>query len=150
MEQNNKTYISKIKILEQSWHGWSPDGANIPPKETIIEKKSGSYLLIQKRGEISTLIAGEENQKTENRQLAKYNQKEGFRIFISPKIPDQVDFIPEVKIENLEGKEFPVSVYLPLQNEKLKIEESFELKTNTKDMGVTFTITLLDILLEDN
>ena len=45
-EKEYPLYIAKIKVVEKRWHGWSPEGSKIPPKEDIYEKPSGSRLVI--------------------------------------------------------------------------------------------------------
>jgi len=95
-------------------------------------------------------IWGEENQNVENQIRVDYLQKEGFRIFISWKVHDTVDFTPDVTLEPISGKIFPVSHNLPLKKVTLKVGESFKIKPFSMDAGVTYTVSLLDIYKSEN
>lgn len=138
-------YVAKIKVVEKRWHGWSPEGSTIPPVESLHEKPSESRLIVSKETHKMDSIWNDEDQKVENRLSADYLQKEGFRIFISWKVPTSVNFTPEVTLEPISGSIYPVRPQLPLKNEQLKVGESFEIKSFFMDAGVTYTVTLVDI-----
>ncbi len=145
MKENNSKHKAKIKIVEQRWHGKSKEGSQILPKETVVEKKSGSFLSIQE-SKYKTGFWAEDNQDTENMQNISYKQKEGFRLFISSNSSEQVAFTPEVRMEPIEGSEFPVRWTLPLEKTILNVGDTFEIKPHTMDAGVTYTVTLLEIV----
>lgn len=144
-EKKYPLYVAKIKVIEKRWHGWSPEGSKIPPKEDIYEKPSGSRLIISTYTHKMASIWGEEDRSTESQMRVDYTQKEGFRIFISWKLPDKVYFTPEITLEPISGKVFPVQSDLPLRRKGLKVGESFTIKPFTMDAGVKYEITLLDI-----
>ncbi len=145
MEEKHKKYIAKIKIIEQRWHGWGPEGANIAPKENVFEKESGSLLVISDSTREMVGIWSEKNQNVENMEKVDFRQIEGFRLFISWKNPESVDFNPEVKLNPIKGEFFPVYSKLPLKKEVLKKGESFIIKPFTMDAGVKYEVTVLDI-----
>lgn len=144
-EKEYPLYIAKIKVVEKRWHGWSPEGSKIPPKEDIYEKPSGSRLVISSLTHKMAGVWGEEDQSVESQTRVDYTQKEGFRIFISWKFPDKVSFTPERTLEPISGKVFPVQSDLPLQKTELKVGESFTIEPFTMDAGVKYEITLSDI-----
>jgi len=138
-------YIAKVKVVEKRWHGWSPEGFKIPPKEDTYEKPSGSRLVISSSTHKMAGVWGEENQSVESQTRVDYIQREGFRIFISWKFPDKVSFTPERTLEPVSGKVFPVQSDLPLQKKELKVGEIFTIEPFSMDAGVKYEITLLDI-----
>jgi hypothetical protein len=139
------TYIAKIKVVEKRWHGWSEEGANIPPKESVYEKPSGSRLIISTLTHKMVGVWGEKDQQAENAKRCDYVQKEGFRIFISGKLPNIVNFNPERTLEPVKGEIFPVKNDLPSKKEKLKVGESFKIEPFSMDVGVKYEVSLLDI-----
>ncbi len=138
-------YIAKIKVIEKRWHGWSPEGLKIPPKENTYEKHSGSLLVISSSTHKMAGVWGEEDQSVESQTIVEYIQNEGFRIFISWGLPDKVSFTPERTLKPVSGKVFPVQSHFPLQKKELKVGESFTIEPFTMDAGVKYEITLLDI-----
>lgn len=148
MGKSNPKYSAKIKIVEQRWHGWSPEGASIPPKEKIIAIKSGAFLPVED-SERKMAMWAESDQEAATMKVVDYKQKEGFRLFISGDIPAKVSFTPEFRIKPIIGDEFPVMGFLPLVKKSLLVGETFEIKPDTRDSGVTYTITLLEINKQD-
>jgi hypothetical protein len=144
-EKKYPLYVAKIKVIEKRWHGWSPEGFKILPKENTYEKPSGSRLIISSSTHKMAGVWGEEDQSVESQTRVDYIQKEGFRIFISWKFSDKVSFTPERTLEPISGKAFPVQSDLPLQEKELKVGESFTIEPFTMDAGVKYEITLLDI-----
>jgi len=138
-------YAAKIKVVERRWHGWSPEGSKIPPKEDIIEKISGSRLIISSSTHKMDGIWGGENQNVESMKRVDFLQKEGFRLFISESKPDVVVFTPERTLEPISGDIFPIRNDLPLQPEELKTGETFVIEPRSQDAGVKYEITVLDI-----
>lgn len=138
-------FVAKIKVIEKRWHGWSPEGAKIPPKENEYEKPSGSRLIISSSTHKMAGVWGEDDQSVESQIGVDYIQKEGFRLFISWKFPDKVSFTPERTLEPISGKIFPIQSDLPLQKKELKVGESFTIEPFTMDAGVKYEINLLDI-----
>lgn len=144
-EKKYPVYAAKIKIVEQRWHGWSPEGANIAPVETVVERISGSYLTVARSRHTMSMVWGEESQSTEEIKRCDYEQKEGFRVFI-PRGPNRsVTLTPERTLKPISGEEFPINDDLPLERKSLKTGESMEIKPHSMDMGVRYTITVLDI-----
>lgn len=144
-DTKHPTYLlAKIKVVEKRWHGWSPEGGNISPKESVIEKPSGSFLIISAIKQEMGGVWAEDNQNAATMLRSDYLQKEGFRIFI-PKDEKVVNFTPERTLEPISGKIFPIKNRLPLEKRNLKIGESFTIEPFSMDAGVKYEVSLLDI-----
>lgn len=142
---NTEEYVIEIKIVEERSHGWSAEGAAIPPVERIEKKKSGSYLMIEGSTHNMGGLYSEEDQKAENMIRSDFILKEGFRLFVYSGSPDVVDFTPERRLVPISGEEFPMLKFLPLEVEKLSVGESFKIEPRIMDASVVYTVTLLSI-----
>jgi len=139
MNTNTPNAIAVINVKTKYWTGWTKEQPE--PEEKTYEKLSGSKLILAEK-KISSSVWSEENQTVADSQPCEYIQKDGFRLFISN---ETLHLRPEVTIEPLNGKIFPVHRELPLKETVLKEGDSFTVEPQTMDCGVKYEIKLLKI-----